>query len=66
MAKTFYDALELSETATPEEIKRQFRRLAKKYHPDRNNGSKEAEARFKELSEAYETLSDPKKRKSTT
>ena len=62
MAGTFYEALELSETATAEEIKKQFRRLAKKYHPDRNAGSKEAEARFKELSEAYETLSDPKKR----
>ncbi len=60
--KDFYSALGVSENATPDEIKRAFRTLAKKYHPDRNKGSKTAEARFKELSEAYDTLSDPAKR----
>ncbi|MEW6049659.1 MAG: J domain-containing protein [Candidatus Zixiibacteriota bacterium] len=62
MAKTYYDILGVSETASPDEIKKQFRKLAKKYHPDRNKGDKTAEATFKELSEAYDTLSDPKKK----
>jgi DnaJ-class molecular chaperone len=62
MAKSFYESLEVSESASPDEIKKQFRKLAKKHHPDRNKGSAEAEARFKEISEAYETLSDPKKK----
>jgi DnaJ-class molecular chaperone len=62
MAKDFYEALGVEEKASADEIKKTFRRLAKKYHPDRNPGNKQAEAKFKELSEAYETLSDEKKR----
>jgi len=62
MGKNYYDILGVSENATPEEIKRAFRTLAKKYHPDRNPGDKTAEAKFKEISEAHETLSDSKKK----
>ena len=62
MGKDYYDILGVSETASEGEIKKAFRTLAKKYHPDRNKGNKEAEARFKEISEAYNTLSDPKKK----
>ncbi|HOZ08594.1 MAG TPA: J domain-containing protein, partial [candidate division Zixibacteria bacterium] len=62
MAKDYYDILGVKEDASPEEIKKAFRKLAMKYHPDRNPGNAQAEARFKEISEANETLSDPKKR----
>jgi molecular chaperone DnaJ len=62
MEKDFYTTLGVPETADTAQIKKAFRALAKKYHPDRNPGNKAAEARFKELSEAYETLSDDKKR----
>lgn len=58
----FYSILEISKTATQDEIKRSYRKLAMKYHPDRNKGDKEAEAKFKEINEAYQTLSDPQKR----
>jgi curved DNA-binding protein len=60
--KDYYSVLGVSKTATAEEIKKSFRKLALKYHPDRNPGNKEAEARFKELSEAYEVLGDSEKR----
>lgn len=60
--KDFYSALGVGENATQDEIKAAFRKLAKKYHPDRNKGSNASEAKFKELSEAYDTLSDPSKR----
>lgn len=63
MAKDFYDILGLKDTASAAEIKKAFRTLAKKHHPDRNKGDASAEARFKEISEAYETLSDEKKRR---
>ncbi|MEA2030630.1 MAG: DnaJ C-terminal domain-containing protein [candidate division Zixibacteria bacterium] len=62
MGKTFYDILGVSENASVDEIKRSFRQLAKKYHPDRNRGDKTTETKFKEISEAYDTLSDKKKR----
>ncbi|MFH7024666.1 MAG: DnaJ C-terminal domain-containing protein [Heteroscytonema crispum UTEX LB 1556] len=61
--KDYYTILGVSKTATPEEIKQTFRKLARKYHPDVNPNNKEAEARFKEVSEAYEVLSDTDKRK---
>jgi molecular chaperone DnaJ len=54
-----YDILGVEKTATDEDIKVSYRRLALKYHPDRNPGSKEAEEKFKEVSEAYATLRDP-------
>ncbi len=62
MAKNYYDILGVKEDASQDEIKKAFRKLAMKYHPDRNRGDKTAEAKFKEVSEANETLSDPKKR----
>lgn len=59
--KDYFDVLDVSRDATPEEIKKAFRRLAMKYHPDRNR-HKDAEVRFKAINEAYEVLSDPDKR----
>jgi len=58
----YYDVLEVQRTAGDEEIKKSYRRLAMRWHPDRNEGSKEAEEKFKELMEAYEVLRDPQKR----
>jgi len=58
----YYQRLGISRDATTEDIKKAYRQLALKYHPDRNEGSKEAEARFKEVTEAYEVLRDPEKR----
>lgn len=60
--KDYYAILGVSKTASAEEIKKAFRKLAVKYHPDRNPGDKASEERFKEISEAYEVLSDPEKR----
>ncbi|WP_019504915.1 DnaJ C-terminal domain-containing protein [Pleurocapsa sp. PCC 7319] len=60
--KDYYAILGVSKTASADQIKKQFRKLALKYHPDRNQGNKAAEAKFKEISEAYEVLSDTDKR----
>lgn len=59
----YYKTLGVSKTATEQEIKKAFRKLAQKYHPDKNPGDKEAERRFKEINEAYSVLSDEAKRK---
>ena len=58
-----YDVLGIKKNATDKEIKSAYRKLAKKYHPDANPGDKRAEEKFKELSEAYDILKDPEKRK---
>ena len=60
--RDYYEVLGVSKTATAEEIKKAYRQLAKKLHPDVNPGDKEAEAKFKEVNEAYEVLSDDQKR----
>lgn len=63
MAKRdFYEVLGVKENASPDQIKKAFRALAKRYHPDANRDDPSAESRFKEANEAYEVLSDPKKR----
>jgi molecular chaperone DnaJ len=58
----YYAVLEVERGASDDDIKKAYRRLAMKYHPDRNNGAKEAEERFKEITEAYDVLRDPQKR----
>lgn len=62
MGKDFYEVLGISRSATASEIKKAYHKLAMKYHPDRNKGDKAAEAKFKEINEAYEVLSDPQKK----
>ena len=62
MAKDFYEVLGVSKTASEDEIKKAYRKLAKKYHPDVNPDNKEAEAKFKEINDAYEVLGDAQKR----
>ena len=58
-SKDYYEVLGLQKGASEDEIKRAFRKLAIKYHPDKNQGNAEAEAKFKEINEAYQVLSDP-------
>ncbi|WP_123052997.1 molecular chaperone DnaJ [Clostridium sp. JN-1] len=60
--KDYYEVLGLQKGASDDEIKKAFRKLALKYHPDRNQGNKEAEEKFKEINEAYQVLSDPDKK----
>ncbi len=63
MAKDFYQVLGVSKSSSEEELKKAYRQLAKRYHPDVNKGDKKAEEKFKEISEAYEVLSNKEKRK---
>jgi len=60
--RDYYEVLGVNRDATPEALKKAFRKAAMKYHPDRNPNDKEAEAKFKEMAEAYEVLSDPQQR----
>ena len=60
--RDYYEVLGLSKGATEDEIKKAYRKIAIKYHPDRNPGDKEAEEKFKEAAEAYDVLHDPQKR----
>ena len=63
MAKRdYYEVLGVDKNATPEELKKAYRKLALQYHPDRNPGDKEAEEKFKEAAEAYDVLSNPDKK----
>jgi DnaJ-class molecular chaperone len=57
-----YGVLEVDKSASKDEIKKAYRKMAMKYHPDRNQGDKAAEEKFKEVNEAYQNLSDDRKR----
>ena len=60
--RDYYEVLGIEKSASADEIKRAYRKLAGKYHPDRNPGDKSAEEKFKEIGEAYEVLSDSDKK----
>src|SRR5437764_14550420 len=62
MARDYYDSLGIKRSASDNEIKKAYRKMARQYHPDRNPGDKQAEAQFKEVQEAYDVLSDKAKR----
>lgn len=61
--KDLYKVLEIARSASQSDIKKKYRELTRKYHPDKNQGSKEASEKFSQVAEAYEVLSDPKKRR---
>lgn len=63
MAESLYDTLGVARTATADEIRKAYRKLARKHHPDVNPGDATAEAAFKKIASAYEVLADDKKRK---
>jgi len=63
--RCYYEILQVTRTATEDDIKKSYRRMAMQHHPDRNPGDREAEEKFKEAAEAYEVLSDPQKRRYT-
>jgi DnaJ-class molecular chaperone len=63
MSKDYYKLLEVSKTASPEEIQKSYRRLARKYHPDLNPDDKSAQQKFKDIQHAYDVLNDPEKRR---
>ena len=62
MARDYYEVLGVAKGASDNDIKKAYRKLARQYHPDRNPGDKQAEGRFKEVQDAYDVLSDKKKR----
>ena len=66
MPRDPYDVLAVSRTATEEEIKKSYRKLAREFHPDRNPGDKAAETKFKEVQEAFAILSDKNKKQQST